>query len=78
MHGFRAGISRAANEIGIFLDRKWTADQITLDLVAGFVGEKRELLLGLDAFSNHGKLEASSQTNHSTNDGRRLRRAVEI
>ena len=45
--------AHATDGLGVFLDRLGTANEIALNFVAVFVGEKSELLCRLNALSYH-------------------------
>ena len=61
-----------ADQVRIQVNRGWSADQITLDLVAGLLREEVELALGFHALGNDRKMEPPSQPDHGTDDGGRL------
>ena len=73
-----SGRRRAADNVGIFGDRLWPADQEPLDLVALFGGEELALFFRLDAFRHHRQIEPAAERDHRADDGGGLLAMAEI
>src|SRR5215468_9473279 len=50
-----------SNQVRIQVNRRWSTDQITLDLVAGFLGKEVEFALGFHTLSDDRKVQPPSQ-----------------
>src|SRR6185437_16565528 len=59
----------APDQIGIVRDRLRPADEIALDLVTRFAGEKLELFGGLHALRHHRQIEPAPESDHRAHDG---------
>ena len=57
------GNGRAPGELGILRNRRRTADQEAMDLIAFFAREEGELLFGLDAFNDDRQIEPAAEPN---------------
>jgi hypothetical protein len=74
----RAVRRTAPHQIGIIANRKRTACQIALNLVASFLQEERALGLLLDAFGEHRNFEAVRQPDDRADNRRGMMIVLEV